>query len=65
LLVLAAKTQLQESDVEEHINTIIKTREISDSSVLSTSKSMMLDSISHKSQEELKIWNQKQLYIAV
>jgi len=56
---------MQESDIENYVNSIVDTRKISDLSVLSDFKSMMLGTISDKTQEQLKIWNQRQLYIAV
>jgi nitroreductase len=65
LFVIAAKTNMQESDVEEYIQDIIKTRISGDIDKLSEFKWMMLGTIWARSPEQLKSWNQKQSYITV
>lgn len=73
LFVLAVKTNMQESDVEEYIQSMIsirwvdKTEPMSDieKNKLSEYKKMMVDTVSSKTTEELKRRNQKQVYIAL
>ncbi len=65
LVIVAAKTNLEETDVEEYIQDIIKTRVSGDIEKLSEFKWMMLGTIWARSPEQLKSWNQKQSYITV
>ena len=74
LIVIAVKTNLQESDVEEYIQDMIETRKVDLENLpedfknmdkLVEFKNMMLGSISSKTPEQLKWWNQKQAYIAM
>ncbi|MFZ2150922.1 MAG: NAD(P)H-dependent oxidoreductase [Candidatus Absconditicoccaceae bacterium] len=74
LIVIAAKTNLQESDVDEYIQDMIQTRKVDLENIpedfkntdkLVEYKNMMLGSISSKTQEQLKGRNQKQAYIVL
>ena len=65
LLVIAVKNNIEESDVNEYLQNIIQTRKIWDPSVLWNLKSMLLDTISSRTQEQLKWRNQKQAYIVL
>ncbi len=65
LIVIAAKTNLQENDVEEYIQDIITTRVIGNAEGLAGYKKMMLDTIGARTPEQIKWWNQKQAYIAM
>ncbi len=76
LIVIAAKTNLQESDVEEYVQDMIQTRKVDVNNLteeqikisidkLMEYKNMMLGTISSRTQEQLKWRNQKQAYIAM
>lgn len=72
LIIIATKVNTQESDVEEYIKSIISTRDVdvdsipeSEKSKLLEFKQMMLGTISSRTPEQLKWWNQKQGYIAM
>lgn len=65
LLVIAVKNNIEESDVNEYLQNIIQTRKIWDPSVLWNLKSMLMDTISSRTQEQLKWRNQKQAYIVL
>lgn len=72
LIVIATKVSTQESDVEEYIQNMIKTRAVntdnipdSEKNKLLEFKKIMLDTISSRTPEQLKWWNQKQWYIAM
>lgn len=71
LIIIATKVNTQESDIEEYIESIISTRAVdvdsipeSEKSKLLEFKQMMLGTISSRTPEQLKWWNQKQWYIA-
>jgi nitroreductase len=71
LLVIATKTNLQASDVEEYGESIMQTRKtnepISEGDIAKALeyKAMMINTISSRTQEQLKGRNQKQAYIAM
>lgn len=74
LLVIAAKTNLQASDVEEYIENMKKLRandgdklpeDAKNIEKLIEYKNMMLGTIASRTPEQLKGWNQKQAYIAL
>lgn len=74
LLVIAVKTSLQESDVEEYIQSIVQLRgndkekmpdEAKNIEKLMEYKNMMIGTIKSKTPEQLKGRNQKQAYIAL
>jgi nitroreductase / dihydropteridine reductase len=71
LLIIAAKTNLQASDVEEYGENMMQTRKTNepisegDMAKVLEYKAMMINTISSRTQEQLKWWNQKQAYIAL
>jgi len=74
LIVIATKVNLQENDVEEYIQDMIETRKVDMDTIpeefknmdkLVEFKNMMLGTISSRTAEQLKWWNQKQAYIAM
>ena len=64
IIVLAAKNNLTLHNVDEYIHSIAETRGIPLDS-LDGFKQYIVGSMQGKSQEQLKIWNQKQVYIAL
>ncbi len=64
LFIIAAKTNLQENDVDEYIQDIVQTRGIP-ADQLWELRGMMIGAITAKSPEELLTRNQKQVYIAM
>jgi nitroreductase / dihydropteridine reductase len=64
LMVFCAKTNLNQEDVKEYIENTAKIREISVESLDGLSK-YINSFIEPKTQSELKIWSQKQAYIAL
>ena len=74
LLIIAAKTNLQTSDIEEYIENMKELRandgdklpeDAKNIEKLMEYKNMMLGTIASKTPEQLKGWNQKQAYIAL
>ncbi len=71
LLVIATKTNLQASDVEEYGESMMQTRKTNepisegDMAKALEYKAMMINTISSRTPEQLKWWNQKQAYIAM
>ncbi|EKD25292.1 MAG: nitroreductase [uncultured bacterium (gcode 4)] len=65
LIIIAVKTNIQETDVEEFIQDIIDTRKLGDASALAEYKGMMIGTIEWRTEEQLKGWAQKQAYIAM
>ena len=63
-VVFAAKRTLAETDVRAYIDDIARTRKIPVES-LKGYEDMMNGSVASRSPEELRIWNQKQVYIAL
>lgn len=71
LIIIATKVNAQDSDIEEYIESIISTRAVDVDSIpesekgkLLEFKQMMLGTISSRTPEQLKWWNQKQSYIS-
>ncbi len=74
LVVIAVKNNMQESDVDEYIQDMIETRKVDLENIpedfkntdkLVEYKNMMINTISSKTQEQLKWRNQKQAYIVL
>ncbi|AHB41611.1 nitroreductase [candidate division SR1 bacterium RAAC1_SR1_1] len=72
LIVIAVKTTMDENDVEEYTQSIQKIRavnvsEISEADIkkLLDYKNMMIGTITSRTPEQIKSWNQKQAYIAM
>lgn len=71
LLVITAKTKLQESDIDEYGEDMLQTRKtnetISETDMAKALeyKAMMVNMIASKTPEQLKSWSQKQAYIAM
>ncbi|MEI6773288.1 MAG: nitroreductase family protein [bacterium] len=74
LLVIAVKTNLQASDVEEYIQSMKEIRsqdldklpeDAKSIEKLMEYKNMMIGTIESKTQEQIKGWNQKQAYIVL
>ncbi|HMS91090.1 MAG TPA: NAD(P)H-dependent oxidoreductase [Candidatus Absconditabacterales bacterium] len=74
LVVIAVKNNMQESDVDEYIQDMIETRKVDLENIpedfkntdkLVEYKNMMINTISSKTQEQLKGRNQKQAYIVL
>ncbi len=64
LIVLCAKIKLDEKDVEHYIKAIADTRGLP-VDALAGFNDMMLGSIGRQSADQMKTWNQKQVYIAL
>jgi len=64
LLVIAVKTNVQESDVDEYLQSIVDTQGVSIDN-LDGLKNMLIGTIGARTPEQLKGWNQKQAYIAM
>lgn len=64
LIVLCAKRSLSEADIDRYLKEISAVRG-APAEQLEGFKGMMMGSVSRQSHEELKVWNQKQVYIAL
>lgn len=65
LIVLCAKKTLTEADIDHMIEVTAQTHGMPTVEPLAAYKGMMMGSLKGKSPEELTIWNQKQVYIAL
>ena len=70
LIIIASKVHVQEKDIDEYIEDIMKTRTSPERTEdekkgLETFKQRIRGSITNKTEEELKRWSQKQAYIAM
>jgi len=74
LIVIAVKNNMQESDVDEYIQDMIQTRKVDLENIpedfkntdkLVEFKNMMINTISSRTQEQLKWRNQKQAYVVL
>lgn len=71
LIVIATKTWMKESDMDEYIQNLVATRKIPDqteSEQFSKAEKYLQkikETISYKTDEEIRTWNQKQAYIAM
>ncbi|MEI7563331.1 MAG: NAD(P)H-dependent oxidoreductase [bacterium] len=70
LIIIASKIHIQEKDIDEYIQDIIKTRSTPETTEeekkgFEVFKERLIQSILGKSEEDLKKWSQKQAYIAM
>jgi nitroreductase len=64
LIVLAAKKGLSKEDIEKYAQEIVNTREVARENIQGF-VDIMMQPVENKTEEELTVWNQKQIYIAL